>query len=208
MTPARAFELWRMLPAHVRRSDERGQLERFIGCLQVATELLLAEQDRWLDILDLRWAPEAYLDLILADLGNPFPFALDVMGKRRLAAALFMMYRLKGTAVGIELALRFFVAASVRVVPRMARGARLGRSRLGRDFRLGSSSRAWRYSFDLEVDRLLTDEERRQVRWLAEYAKPAHTHLIDIREPLPPPVPAVWRLGRSRLARTTRLAAG
>jgi phage tail-like protein len=195
-----------MLPAHVRRSDERGELGRFIGCLQVATDQLLAEQDRWLDILDLRWAPEAYVDLILADLGNPFPFALDVMSKRRLAAALFTMYRLKGTAVGIELALRFFVAATVRVLPRMARGARLGRARLNRDFWLGSSARAWRYSFDLEVDRVLSDEERRQVRWLAEYAKPAHTHLINLIEPVPPTVPTMWRLGRSRLARTTRLA--
>jgi phage tail-like protein len=194
-----------MLPAHIRRSDERGDLERFVACLQGATDLLLAKQDRWLDILDLRWAPEPYLDLILADLGNPFPFALDVMGKRRLAASLFAMYRLKGTAAGIELALRFFVAATVRVVPRMSRGARLGHARLGRDFVLGSSLRSWRYSFDVEVARVLTEDERRQVRWLAEYAKPAHTHLVRIIEPSPPAPRVAWRLGSGRLSRTTLL---
>ena len=205
MSPARAFTLWQMLPAHVRRSDTRGDLRRFIACLQDVTDLLLAEQDRWLDILDLRWAPEPYLDLILADLGNPFPFALDVAGKRRLAATLAVMYRLKGTASGIELALRFFFNLAARVLPYTARAARLGRARLDRDFILGPSDRFARYAFDVEVDRMLTDEERRHVRWLVEYAKPGHTHLVRIREPVPPLASVWWRLGTGRIGRTTIL---
>lgn len=205
MTASRVFEVWQMLPAHLRRSDTSGDLRAFIRCLQAAIDLLLAEQDRWLDIIDLRWAPEAYLDLLLADLGNPFPFALDAISKRRLASALVAMYRLKGTAQGIEQVLRFFAGLEVRVVPHLAVGARLGRARLGRDFRLGSGERYHRYAFDVVMDRILTDDERRQVRWLVEYMKPAHTHLRSIVEPQPIPPPVAWQLGRGHLGRNTAL---
>jgi phage tail-like protein len=50
------------------------------------TDPLLADVDRWPDIFDFERAPEGFLDLILRDLGNPFPFELDTMGKRRLAS--------------------------------------------------------------------------------------------------------------------------
>ena len=203
---ATRFSLWRMLPAHLRRSDARRDLQAFIACLQDVTDLLLVEGDRWLDIVDLRRAPEPFLDQILADLGNPFPFALDLLGKRRLAASLLSLYRRKGTAPGIEQALRFFFGLTARAIPYTSRAARLGRARLGRDFRLGASEGFLAYAFDLEVDRVLTAEERREVRWLVEYGKPAHTHLIRIREPVPPAPRAVWRLGAGALNQTTILA--
>ncbi|MBE7449155.1 MAG: hypothetical protein HS111_09735 [Kofleriaceae bacterium] len=206
MRPAsRVFDAWRMLPVHIRRSDTTGDLRAFVRCLQAAIDLVLAEQDRWLAIIDLRWAPEAYLDLLLADLGNPFPFALDLTRKRRLASTLVAMYRLKGTAQGIEQVLLFFAGLEVQIVPHLAVGARLGRSRLGRDFRLGSGERYHRYAFDVVMDRMLTEDERRQVRWLVEYVKPAHTHLRAIVEPLPVPPPVTWRLGHGRLGRSTLL---
>jgi phage tail-like protein len=69
---------------HNRRDDHTGDLFRFIACLQEVTGLLLANVDRWPDIFDPERAPEAFVDLILRDLGNPFPFELDAMGKRRL----------------------------------------------------------------------------------------------------------------------------
>ncbi|MCG2800508.1 MAG: Ig-like domain-containing protein, partial [Cellulomonas sp.] len=98
----RRFDLWAMLPKHNRRDDTTGDLKRFVACLQEALDLLLAEVDRFPDLFDLERAPEAFLDAILADLGNPFPFDLDVLGKRRLASVLVEMYRQKGTAAGIR----------------------------------------------------------------------------------------------------------
>ncbi|MCA9558187.1 MAG: Ig-like domain-containing protein, partial [Myxococcales bacterium] len=69
----RRFDLWTMLPRHNRRADVTGDLRRFIACLQEVADLLLAEGDRFADIFDLERAPEPFLDLILQDLGNPFP---------------------------------------------------------------------------------------------------------------------------------------
>ena len=70
---------------------------RFIACMQEVTDLLLSDVDRFTDVFDLERAPAPFLDLILADLGNPFPFDLDELGKRKLAASLVRMYRQKGT---------------------------------------------------------------------------------------------------------------
>ena len=77
---ARRFDLWSMLPKHNRREDRTGDLWRFIACLQEVTDLLLAEVDRFPEVFDIERAPEAFVDLILADLGNPFPFDLDELG--------------------------------------------------------------------------------------------------------------------------------
>jgi hypothetical protein len=107
-------------------------------------DLLLADVDRWPDVFDLERAPEPFVDLILADLGNPFPFELDAMGKRRLAS-------------------------------------------------------------NVEVARLLTDRERRQLRAIVEYLKPAHTHFVDLVEPQPLVLPDHWELGLSDLGDTTFL---
>jgi phage tail-like protein len=105
-----------MLPKHNRRDDHTGDLFRFIACLQEVTDLLLADVDRWPDIFDLERAPEAFVDLILRDLGNPFPFELDAMGKRRLASVLVEMYRQKGTAKGVQNAIRFFLGIDISAI--------------------------------------------------------------------------------------------
>ena len=124
-----------------------------------------ADVDRWHDIFDLERAPEAFVDLILRDLGNPFPFELDAMGKRRLASVLVEMYRQKGTAKGIQNAIRFFLGIDISAIsPFNADTLYLGESLLGVDWVLGPSDRFARYAFNVEVARILTDRERRQLR--------------------------------------------
>ncbi len=202
----RKFDLWRMLPKHNRRDDQTGDLFRFIACLQEVTDLLLADVDRWPDIFDLERAPEPFVDLILRDLGNPFPFELDAMGKRRLASVLVEMYRQKGTAKGIRNAIRFFLGIDIAAItPFNAETLILGESELGIDWVLGPSDRFARYAFNVEVSRVLTDRERRQLRAIVEYLKPAHTHFVDLVEPLPPILPDHWELGLSDLGETTNL---
>lgn len=204
--PARRFELWQMLPKHNRRDDQTGDLFRFIACLQEVTDLLLADVDRWPDIFDLERAPEAFVELILRDLGNPFPFELDAMGKRRLASVLVEMYRQKGTAKGITNAVRFFLGIDISaIVPFNADTLTLGESELGIDWVLGPSDRFARYAFNVEVARILSSRERRQLRAIVEYLKPAHTHFVDLVEPLLPVVPKHWELGLSDLGETTDL---
>jgi phage tail-like protein len=202
----RRFDLWRMLPKHNRRDDQTGDLFRFIACLQETTDLLLADVDRWPDIFDLERAPEAFVDLILRDLGNPFPFELDAMGKRRLASVLVEMYRQKGTAKGIQNAIRFFLGIDISAItPFNADTLVLGESELGIDWVLGPSDRYARYAFNVEVARILADRERQQLRAIVEYLKPAHTHFVDLVEPLQLVLPNHWELGLSDLGETTEL---
>jgi phage tail-like protein len=192
---SRRFDLWSMLPRHTRRDDETGDLRRFIACLQEVTDLLQASIDRWPEIFDYERAPEPFVDAILQDLGNPFDFLLEQPAKRRLAGALVQMYRLKGTAIGIQRALRFFLGIESRVVAYNAETLILGVSRLEVDWVLGPSARWGLYAFDLEVNRVLTADERRQVRAVVELMKPAHTHFVSIVEPTTPVPDGRWVLG-------------
>jgi hypothetical protein len=56
-----------------------------------------------------------------------------------------------------------------------------------------------------QSSRILTDQERRQLRAIVDDLKPAHTHFVDLIEPLPPIVPDHWELGLSDLGETTDL---
>ncbi|MFI5299194.1 MAG: phage tail protein [Polyangiales bacterium] len=202
----RRFDLWSMMPKYNRRSDTTGDLQRFMACLQELVDLQLADIDRFSDLLDLERAPESFLDLILRDLGNPFAFELDVLDKRRLAASLVEMYGQKGTGVGIRNVLRFFLNVDVvSISPLTATTLVLGESELGVDWELGPSDRFARYAFDVEVARVLADTERRQLRTLVDVIRPAHTHFVNLIEPLPPIVPDHWEIAVSELGLTTLL---
>ncbi len=206
MPAARRFDLWSMLPRHNRRTDATGDLWHFIACLQEVVDLLLAEVDRYPDIFDLERAPEGFLDLILRDLGNPFPFELDELGKRRLASVLVEMYRQKGTAIGIENAIRFFLGIDITaIMPFTGTTLILGESELGIDWELGPSNLFARYAFDVEVDEPLSDTERNQIRAIVDYLKPAHTHFVDLIEPGVPPTFDHWELGISELGLESEL---
>lgn len=196
---SRRFDLWSMLPKYNRRADATGDAQRFFACLQEGTDLLLAEVDRFPDLFDLERAPEPFLDGILADLGNPFPFELDALGKRRLAAVLVEMYRQKGTAPGIVNAIRFFLGIDVMVQPFAGTALVLGESELGVDWELGPSSRFARYAFDVVAPVVLADTERRQLRAIVDYLRPAQTHFVDLIEPSAPAPVDHWELGMSDL---------
>jgi len=202
----RRFDLWSMLPRHNRRSDVTGDLRRFIACLQEVLDLLMVEGDRFSDVFDIERAPEAFLALILHDLGNPFPFDLDELDKRRLASVLVEMYRQKGTAIGIENAIRFFLGIDITAItPFAGTTLVLGESELGVDWELGPSDRFARYAFDVEVDIPLGTTERSQIRAIVDYLKPAHTHFVQLIEPMPPVFIDHWELGSSELGETTEL---
>jgi phage tail-like protein len=196
---ARRFDLLAMLPRYLRRADVTSDLQRFIAVLQEVADLVLSDVDRWTNILDLERAPEAFLDAMLADLGNPFEFELDVLRKRRLVARLVDMYRKKGTAAGVEDAIRFFVGVDSRVIAFAGETLSLGHSLLGVDWVLGPSTQWGRFAFDVEVARVLTAEERRHVRHLVTYLRPAHTHFSSLVEPVPTPTPLLWDLGVSEI---------
>lgn len=202
----RRFELFQLLPTINRQLDETGDLRKLTGVLQDVLDLLLAEIDRFPDILDPDRAPEPTLDRMLADLGNPFAFDLTAPEKRRLLAVLVQIYKQKGTAAGIRNAIRFFLGVDVTAVSGFhGTTLILGESELGVDWALGPSDRFARYAFDLTVSRVLTAVERTQIRRIVDLMRPAHTHFVDILEPTSSQFVDHWELGLSRLGETTDL---
>jgi phage tail-like protein len=63
------------------------------------------------------------------------------------------------------------------------------------------------YCFDLETQYQLDSATETIVRRIAEYMKPAHTHLVNIRTALPLPWPEGWEIGVDELGETTELTA-
>lgn len=197
----RRLDLYQLLPMLNRREDQTGDLRRFLLCLQEVTELLLADLDRFTDILDPDIAPEAFVDGMLADLGNPFPFDLSLTDKRRLLNVLVAVYREKGTGVGIKNAIRFFLGLEVEIQSYAGEALLLGESLLGEDWILGASGAFSAFAFDVLSPRALTAEERLRVRIIVDYMKPAHTH-FRIVEPVIPEVIDHLELGLSELGET------
>lgn len=195
----RRFELWWMLPKLNRDEDSTRDLYKLIAVMQEVVDTLLADVDRWTEILDVDVAADRYLDQMLLTLGNPFDFVLSTIDKRRLIRVLVSMYRQKGTALGIINAIRFFVGVEVTITAYNDEGWILGDSELGIDTILAPSTSFALYAFDVNSPVILTDEQRAQIRAIVVYLKPAHTHLIHILEPVPPEVIDHVELGLSEL---------
>ena len=198
----RRFDLYQLLPTLNRREDETGDLRRFLACLQEVTDLVVHDVDRFTDVFDPDLAPEAFIDAMLLDLGNPFPFDLSSVDKRRLLNVLVAIYREKGTAVGIENAIRFFLSLEVEVTSYNGESLVLGDSLLGEDWILGPGGFFSAYAFEVVVPRALEDEERRRLRLIVEYMKPAHTHFTRLVEPAIPEIIDHVELGLSELGET------
>jgi phage tail-like protein len=195
----RMFDLYRFLPEINRREDETGDLQRFLACLQEVTDLVLVDIDRFTDILDPDLAPEPFVDLMLGELGDPFAFDLSTVDKRRLLNVLVAMYREKGTAPGIVNAVRFFLGLEVQITAYAGEALTLGDSMLGEDWVLGPSSLFAALAFEVVSPRLLSTEERRRLRQIVDYLKPAQTHFARLVEPVPPETVDDVELGQSEL---------
>ncbi len=194
---ARDFQILRFIPQKNRDEDASGDLRRFVGVLQEVLDLILCEVDRWTDIIDPDKAAEQFLDCMLIDLGNPFDFDLTEADKRRLIRILVSIYKQKGTAVGIVNVVRFFLGVEVVVNAFSEEGWDLGFDELGGPgageegippIILGPGTSFTLYSFEIISPVVLTQEQRDRITDIANYMKPAHTHLIQIIEPVVPDV--------------------
>lgn len=197
----RSFVLYDFIPAMNRREDAEGtgDLKRFVYSLQEVVTLLLGEMDAFLDAIDPDYAPEAFVDAMLADLGNPFRFDLTLAKKRLLLSELVTLYRQKGTARGILAAVLFFLGLTVNITDYTSNTLTLGVSVLGVDWQLGPGGSWALYAFDVHCPVSLDDETRTQLIALVEYMKPAHTHFARLIEPTAVVVVQHWQLGKSKL---------
>lgn len=110
--------------------------------------------------------------------------ALTALQKRRLVSLLVQIYKQIGTGVGIQNAIRFFLGVNVTAVG-TSHGATLvlGESELGIDWELGPAQQFGLYAFDVLVDRILEDVERKQIREIVDFMRPGHTHFMNLIEP-------------------------
>jgi len=203
-----------------RRGDDiSGDLRRIFGVLQDQFDIGMMLADSYPAVLeDPDTAPEEWLDLILADMGNPFHWlGLDVAKKRILAVNLWYFYSMKGVAAGIEAAVRFlFDLDPVTVVPSLTTTMTLGSwggdagvgdgSELGTDeWILGPSGLKGKFSFGLEVPVVLDAETKKKVRWVVNWMKRAEEHFVNFIEPAVPEDVDHWELGMSDLDVNTDL---
>lgn len=197
----RDFALIEMIPEMNVNEDESGDLKKFIAVFQEVTDLLLCDIDSWGEILDPDFAPERFVDAMLADLGNPFSFDLSEIDKRRLVRVLVPLYQLKGTDPGIINAVRFFLGLEVEiVVPAFDDTWILGVDEIGVGSWLGTSNLHDRLSFYVKSGITLTDDQRSKITSIVIFMKDARTHFLGFQEPTPPPpTPDHWELGLSEL---------
>ena len=127
----RKFDLYKSLATQDIRDDETRDLRKFIGVVQEITDLLLHLIDRFPDIRDPDLADEKFVDALLEDLGNPFPFELALIDRRKLVREYVPLLKIKGTKPGLISAIRFFLGLEIDVVSYNEEGWRLGSGRLG-----------------------------------------------------------------------------
>ncbi len=127
---SRDFDLINYIPRINIAEDTSGELAKFIACLKEPLGFLLNDVDHWIDILDASIAPENFVDLMLEDLANPFVFSqpLSLTQKRRLAVSLVEIYKLKGTVLGCQTAIQFFLGMPSEFVPLNGLGSHMNGS--------------------------------------------------------------------------------
>jgi phage tail-like protein len=196
----RRFDLWSQLSDDDQASDaEFGDLRRLISVEQDIVDVLLWDIDAEQWYRDIDKAPEWAVDAMLIEMGNPFSLDLTLERKRKLLSVLPEIYQEKGTDEGIVDVARFFLGITITSVTEINIDTWvLGESELGVDTDLGPSGEAELYTFWLNVDRVLTDQERRDLATLVDYMKPAHTH-YRIIEPTDPEFVDHVELGLSEL---------
>lgn len=201
---------------HNFRIDDSGHLALMVDEVwQPVLNLLLAEQDRWVDQGDVDKADSNTVDAMLRDFGNPFrvAFDLDLNRRRSLVRLLVPIYLAKGTAPAVIDVVRALTGIEIDQVVSPATS---GAWTLGVDVLsdtppavppanpsltdlafLGSTPTFELYSFQIEVSQALTQDQRDLIREIVEIVKPAHTHFLGFLEPAMGSPIDHWDLGQS-----------
>jgi phage tail-like protein len=209
----RTFRLRDLFPPRVIGEDEDRPDSLLVPLLNALDPEMLAafaRVDCFPTILDPLRAPNRFLDLLLAHLGNPFILeeGLANIEKRRLALSLFGIYALKGTCKGMIAAIRLLFGVEVTYCIQTTVDCwDLGYDKLGTETILCGSTAQERRSFSLMVDRNLSQKQIAQMTNVVVYMKPANTFFIEFVMPNNPRFIDHWALGFSDLGQNTDLHA-
>lgn len=209
---ARDFDLYRRWvtedqkaqDAAQRPNGEDGDLKILFSIWQEPIDLLLGLIDKVHEIYDPDLAPEAFVDLMLVEMGNPFEFAMTATEKRRLVQILVPIYQSKGTGPGIVDAIRLFMGIEVTLNVYAWSPVGLDEAIIGVDWILGSSDEQDLLTFQVLVPQVLTAEERSKMRQIVDYMMDTREFFV-ILEPEDIVVPDHWQLGYSNLDVNTYL---
>jgi len=168
----------------------------------------------FLNILDPNLIAEFLLNLALYDIGmDPlldFPeVQLSTEDKRKLLLLAVRIYQQKGVADGIRNIVRLLLKVDIKLIFQynvdVWKLGEDGFSELGDTTVMGpegEDQRRLTYSFDIDLNDVVSDELKAKIRAVANYMKPAHTHLVNINQLY---VIEHWSLGESELEETTLL---
>lgn len=194
--PGRRVDLWAQLRQGAGYTDADVDARGLVAIHQEILDGILCEIDRYPErVLDPDTCDEVHLDQMLRDMGSPFGFLpLALVDKRRLLRVLVPLLRRKGTAEGIEDAIRTLLGIDVDVVPVMpamaAWGPGLGVATLSGTLALMSGSLEERLKYDIVSPVILTDAQRAQIRRIAGVMRRGVCILRHIMGPIGSPPPA------------------
>ena len=198
----RSFSLDAFVPRHWLEFDDTGDFRTLLDIIQEVSDVVLGDLDRFRLTWEPDRAPAEVLPEMLCHLGNPFSFPIPEAVQRQLAVELLGLYQLKGTATGMEQAILILLGLVATVDGLRAQLMELGVSELGVDWILDGDEPEIPYSFTITVTETLSEDQRRWLTQIADVMKPAHTHLHEIIEDVPP---LTWILGISTLGQNTTL---
>lgn len=207
----RNFRMRDLFPSRVIAEDEQrsdGFLAKFLDALDPQVNAMFNRVDCFPTIIDPTRCPSQLLDHLLYHLGNPFTLeeGLTDPEKRRLAIVLFAAYALKGTCPGLIGIVRTLHGVSVTecIQPNIDCWE-LDVDELDLTTVLCPSTPFENRSFSVMVNINLTDRQRRQIRNIIDWGKPAGTHFIGFIEPGNDTHVDHWELDFSDLDRNTDL---
>jgi phage tail-like protein len=202
--PDRDFDFYKKWVPEDQKGQETGDLLTLFAIWQEPIDLLLGYIDKIHEIYDPDIAPEAFVDLMLWENGNPFNFPMTLVEKRRLVQILIDIYRSKGTGPGIVDAIRLFMGIEVTLNVYAWAPAGLGEAIMGETWILGSSDPQDLLTFQVLVPQVLTDAERSKMSQIIDYMMDAREFFV-ILEPEDIVVPDHWQMGFSQLGINTFL---
>ncbi len=219
------LNLYDLIPPGVWRLDaaNQNQLRQFVeGVLAPVLTMFDDEADRWTLQIDPDVADANAVDAMIWDLGGAIfedAFALPLARRRLLVRTLLEGWKLNGTEDGLRAFVRALTGIEITVIsPADVSFWILGEHVLADSQAdpepnylvtdiavLGPAPTFMRYSFQVEVDRVLTADERVLITKVVRKVKPAHTHFLGILEPGGVFDVDPWEIGLSDLDEDTDL---
>jgi len=184
--------------------DLRGLLE----AIQVVLDESYDAIANWTQIFDHTTCPASFLTTFLEHVGFPLPvFDQTETFKRKLIGLAIEIYKSKGTVQGLISVVKLLLNIDITITENNVGDyweVDIDELEIGTILHPTSDPDGWElFHFYINIPAGLTAEEQANIRLIADYMKPAHTH-YDLLEPPSAPV-AFWRVDESSLGVDTML---